>query len=214
MEIDTLLIYTVILYLPGIIWGFADLYFGADRNMKMLVLLFKVHVFGIITYTLMVAVVNSFTMLFNIDFSVQNPILKFGNEFKPENYEIEIRLAFVTSLIFSLMWIFAIRFNLIRNFLNKIGAIENVPKSGVFNIAMASGQLNQRLVRIFDFENNRKFIGKILAYSELNGIIEVFLEKVTIYNDNEENIGSAEQYFISCKAGKFHIEVLNQKENT
>ena len=209
MEIDTLLIYTIILYLPGIIWGFADFYFGHNQDMKMLVLLFKVHVFGIITYTLMVDGLNIIGMLFNFDVDLQNPLFKFGNDFKPEDYEIEIRLAFFASLLFSVMWIYSIKYKVFRLFLMKIKAVSVVPRTGIVGMAVGLGQSQEERVRIRDFLNNRAYSGTIVAYSEENRIIEVVLKDVEICDIDGNHIGKAPHYCISREAKNFDMEVLN-----
>ena len=209
MAIDTFLIYAIILYLPGIIWGFADLYFGHDRNMKMLVLLFKVHVFGIITYTLTIDSINLTGMLFNFDTNLQNPLFKFGNDFKPEDYENEIRLAFFASLLFSLVWIYGIKHETLRVFLIKIKAIDIVPRTGIVSMAVSLGQSQEERVRIRDFICNRAYSGTIIAYSEEKGIIEVVLKDVEICDIDGNHLGKATHYCISREAKNFDMEILN-----
>ena len=212
MPIDTFFIYTIILYLPGIIWGFADLYFGRDRNMKMLVLLFKVHVFGIITYTLTIDSINLAGMLFNFNTTLQNPLFKFGTDFKPEYYENEIRLAFFTSLIFSLIWIYNIKYKVLWKVLTKINALEPEPITDIISMMIRTNELGIRRIRYHDLENNRTYTGIIDGSDEKNQILTVILSQVKIYDSGGNCIDEATKYSISRKIGNFDIQLLTTKE--
>ena len=153
--------------------------------------------------------INIVGNLFNIGISLENPLFKFGSNFKPENYEVEIRLAFFASLLFSLIWIYSLKLKVFRILLIKIKAISVVPRTGIVSIAISLGQRNILRVRIRDFDYNRAYSGTIIAHSEEQGIIEIVLKDVEICDIDGNHIGNATRYCISRPANNFDMEVLH-----
>ena len=212
MAITIFFIYVIMIYLPGILWAQTDRKHGFGTDKSWQAMMFKVHIFGVFTYILLVYILNGVGMVFDIPEFRENLFIKLSDNFNPAVIQSEIVSAIPLAVIMSLLWLYVINYELIEKFLAKIKAVDPAKHASVFKYILETAEKNGKLVSVTNSESNCKCIGLIETYSETKERATLVLNNVTIINLDTKMSKIVEQYYYSRPPDKFDFEILSQEE--
>ena len=184
------------IYLPGILWAQTDRKHGFGTDQSWQAMLFKIHVFGVFTYILLVFILNGIGMIFDITELQKNLFIKLSDDFNPAVIQTEIVSAIPLAIVMSICWLYVINYELIEKFLIRIKAIDPAKHSSVFNYILQSAEKNEKFICITNNENKCKYIGQIETYSETKGVAIIILNDVTILDLNDNLIKQVEKILL------------------
>ena len=198
------------IYLPGILWAQTDRKHGFGTDKSWQGMLFKIHVFGVFTYILLVYILNGIGMIFDIPELQKNLFIKLSDDFNPAVIQTEIVSAIPLAIVMSICWLYVINYELIEKFLIRIKAIDPAKHSSVFKYILSTAAKNSHLICITNSENNRKYIGQIETYSEKDNIASIHIGEVNVLDLNDNFIKYVEQYYYARPSDKLDFEILKQ----
>ena len=214
MNFGTVFIVTIIILLPGLLWSMADRAWGNEKNPPFWVMFVKATLFGAFAYSMLAFGFKLIDMVIDIPISIENPILKLGEDFKPVDYELEVLLSLPTTLGLAILWFYAEKYQWISKFLYKIRAVTPLQEKSLMATILENPKGTIRKVCVWDNERDFLYFGKLMRFIEEKELVKVYLEEVTICNLEGEVIRKTDQFIYTCPVKDFKIEITNQEENT
>ena len=178
------------------------------------VMFVKTILFGAVAYSILVLGFKVVDMVIDIPITVENPILKLGENFELKDYELEILLALPTTLGLAILWFYSVKYQWISKFLYKIRAVTPLQEKSLMATILEGLEGTIQKVCVWDNKRDFLYFGKLMTYVEEKELIKIHLEEVTICNLEGEVIRKTDQFIYTCPVKDFKIEIINQEENT
>ena len=137
-------------------------------------------------------------------------IVDFANADKKEvvTYSIikEVLWAIATSLVLSVIWIYAATYKLFNRFLRFIRATKKFGDEDVWDYTFNSRYGSVDYVHFRDFSNKIVYAGWVDAFSETEKLRELTLRDVQIFDFDGEKLFEVPRVYLAREAGNIHIE--------
>lgn len=187
--------------MPGIIWANIDAKYGAGLKPQQSTLLIRAFLFGMATYA----------ALYLIYLICKQP---FGYEALIEDqenlnfYELKDEIAWSIPLSFtlSIIWLWIVRFRILKRFLHKIGATRRYGDEDVWSYTFNSDDANVEYAHLRDVENGFVFAGWVNAYSETGDMRELLLSDVIVYDEHGNEVSRAPALYLSRSKNNIWVE--------
>ena len=211
LEHVILLLHILVVFLPGLVWAFADLRWGFDKNPQFHVIVGKSLIFGLVAYWVLVLGLRFWGWLVNMPVLLQNPILKLTSETQSATLEYEILAALPNTFVLIGLWLLAVNKDLFTRFWVKIRILPKFKDRSLSSIVLAPSLETYQKVRIWDDKNGRTYKGLLIGYIESKDLIEILLDNTTVCNLDGTVISNSKQFLYSCKKEDFKIEIINEE---
>ena len=202
MKIDILVIQIAILFIPGLIWAQIDSRYALISKPSDTEFFVRAFLFGVVSY----CATFGFYKIFRWDFV----IVDFANADKKEvvTYSIikEVLWAIATSLVLSVIWIYAATYKLFNRFLRFIRATKKFGDEDVWDYTFNSRYGSVDYVHFRDFSNKIVYAGWVDAFSETEKLRELTLRDVQIFDFDGEKLFEVPRVYLAREAGNIHIE--------
>lgn len=199
--LDLALAQLALVFMPGIIWANIDAKYGAGLKPQQSTLLIRAFLFGMATYA----------ALYLIYLICKQP---FGYEALIEDqenlnfYELKDEIAWSIPLSFtlSIIWLWIVRFRILKRFLHKIGATRRYGDEDVWSYTFNSDDANVEYAHLRDVENGFVFAGWVNAYSETGDMRELLLSDVIVYDEHGNEVSRAPALYLSRSKNNIWVE--------
>lgn len=196
-----------LIFLPGIIWANLDASYGSSSKTDKPTLALNAFLFGISTYS--VLFVGYF--LFGYEFSTS--AINNYNDINLSDFVDEIIWSVPVSFLLAVVWLYSVRFRWIMKILNGIGATTRFGTEDVWSFTFNSSQAHVEYIDLRDVEKGFVYSGYVNAYSEVDGIRELLLTDVIVWNDNGDEVTRAPHLYLSKSKDNIWIEFPYTKES-
>ena len=200
------------IFLPGIMWALADRRWGYEQNPPVVVLLFKILLFGSVTYGFVVTL-KILGWLPDISEFIKEAVFILTGESEVDTRKYELLVYSIpVSAVLTAIWLFLVKIDAFSRSLHEIGAIKIDQRTNVISEALKCPSNLMLLIRVCDFENGRFYKGELKSFEILHGEICLILNKVEICGIDGNVLGKAEQYIYSRLTKNFEFEIITVKE--
>ena len=200
------------IFLPGIMWALADRRWGYEQNPPVVVLLFKILLFGSVTYGFVVTL-KILGWLPDISEFIKEAVFILTGESEVDTRKYELLVYSIpVSAVLTTIWLFLVKIDAFTRGLLKIGAIKIDQQISLIYSALECSPNSILIIRIWDFENGRSYNGELESFEILHGEICLILNKVKICGIDGNVLGKAEQYIYSRLTKNFEFEIITVKE--
>lgn len=206
--INEIIISVAVLFFPGVLWAKIETLYGSQINRGYKELMINAFLFNIVIYVFLRIVYFGWNREFDI---LQiSKIIKTGSLVEIQD---EFAFAWLTSLVFSLGWLYVNKYRLIPRSLRCIKASDRDQRTDVWTMVHSTNLVQYRFVRLLDQENQNFVEGYVVAYSEQEDTRELLLEDVTILDFDCNPLYECPMFYISRMRDKISLEFPYEKEN-
>lgn len=204
---DFALAQLALIFMPGIIWANIDAKYGSGLKPQQTTLLIRAFMFGIATYSAIYLIYLACGKTFGYQDLASGPE-------KVDLFELkdEIAWSIPLSFIFSIIWLWIVRYRLLTKLLHKIGETRRYGDEDVWSHTLNSDQANVEYVHLRDLENGFVFAGWVSTYSESEDFREVLLASVIVYNEEGSEISRAPFLYLSRPKNNIWMEFPYRSE--
>jgi Family of unknown function (DUF6338) len=196
-----------LLFLPGIIWANIDTKYGAGLKPTQTMLLVRAFTFGVATY----AALYLIYFLCGVEFGYDK--LARGNlEIDFFQLQDEILFSVPLSFIMAVLWLWIVRFRLLKRFLHLINATRRFGDENVWSFALNSDDATVEYVHVRDNDNGFVFAGWVNAYSENEDFRELLLSDVIVYDDTGNELYRVPVLYLARPLQNIWVEFPFSKE--
>ena len=212
MNFGTIFVYTIIVFFPGIMCAIADRTWGLDKNPPFHMLFLKSLGFGLLIYWILEFGLKFIGWVFEIPITFENPVWKLQADSDLEKLSDEILAGMLTALVFTIVWSYNVKYELLTKFLKNIGAVAPIDQVRINSLILDCSSDTKLTVCIWDDVKGRTYAGKLKSFEEIKGEIAVLLEDVTICNSEGKVLQQFEEFIYSCQRNDFKIGITNREE--
>ena len=202
MKIDTIIVEIAVLFLPGIVWALMDARYALKTRPSDTEFVLRAFIFGLISY----AVTYIFYRLIGMEFAPID-INKLDSLI---NYPIakEIIFTLFVGLFCSIFWLYLSEKKFLEYYLLKFNIIKkySAKKEDVWSDLLELPIIKDRIVKFRDFSNHLVYYGRIMSYSENNGLRELVLRDVVIYDSSRNKMADLPLMYIARKPDNINLE--------
>ena len=193
--------------MPGIIWANIDAKFGTGLKPSQTTLLIRAFMFGMATY----AILYMIYLYFGKQFAYQKLI---GKSEDINIFEIRQEIAWSIPLSFalSIIWLWIVRYRLLKKLLHSLGATRRYGDEDVWTYTLNSDDANVEYIHLRDLDNKFIFAGWVNAYSESEEFRELLLSDVIIYDEEGTEISRSPVLYLSRPKANIWIEFPYRRE--
>ena len=200
------------IFLPGIMWALADRRWGYEQNPPVVVLLFKILLFGSVTYGFVVTL-KILGWLPDISEFIKEAVFILTGESEVDTRKYELLVYSIpVSAVLTTIWLFLVKIDAFSRSLHEIGAIKIDQQMSLLSDALKYPPNHVMILRILDFKNGRSYKGELESFKETNGVISVILNNIEICDINGNIQSNAKQYVYSRSIKNFEFEIVTIKE--
>ena len=200
------------IFLPGIMWALADRRWGYEQNPPVVVLLFKILLFGSVTYGFVVTL-KILGWLPDISEFIKEAVFILTGESEVDTRKYELLVYSIpVSAVLTTIWLFLVKIDAFSWSLYKFKVIEIDQQMSLISESLKNPPNQVMILRILDFENGQSYKGELESFEILHGEICLILNKVEICGINGDVLGKAEQYVYSRSTKNFEFEIVTVKE--
>lgn len=204
---DFALAQLALVFMPGIIWANIDAKFGTGLKPSQTTLLIRAFMFGMATY----AILYMIYLYFGKQFAYQKLI---GKSEDINIFEIRQEIAWSIPLSFalSIIWLWIVRYRLLKKLLHSLGATRRYGDEDVWTYTLNSDDANVEYIHLRDLDNKFIFAGWVNAYSESEEFRELLLSDVIIYDEEGTEISRSPVLYLSRPKANIWIEFPYRRE--
>lgn len=193
--------------MPGIIWANIDAKFGTGLKPSQTTLLIRAFMFGMATY----AILYMIYLYFGKQFAYQKLI---GKSDDINIFEIRQEIAWSIPLSFalSIIWLWIVRYRLLKKLLHSLGATRRYGDEDVWTYTLNSDDANVEYIHLRDLDNKFIFAGWVNAYSESEEFRELLLSDVIVYDEEGAEISRSPVLYLSRPKANIWIEFPYRRE--
>ena len=212
MNFGAIFVYTILVFFPGIMCAMADRTWGPDKNPPFYMFFLKSLGFGLLIYWILEFGSKIVGWVFEIPINFENPVWKLGAKSNIEDLGDEILAGMLTALVFTILWSYNVKYELLTKFLNNIGAVAPLEQARISSIILDCSPDIELTVCIWDDVKDRTYTGILESFEEIGIDITVLLNEVTICNSEGKELKQCKQFIYSCQRNDFKIEIINREE--
>ena len=190
----------------------ADRTWGLDKNPPFHMLFLKSLGFGLLIYWILEFGLKFIGWVFEIPIAFDNPVWKLQADSDLEKLSDEILAGMLTALVFTIVWSYNVKYELLTKFLKKIRAVAPLEQARINSIILDCSPDIKLTVCIWDDVKDRTYTGKLKSFEEIKGEIAVLLEDVTICNLEGLVLQQYERFIYSCQRNDFKIGIIKREE--
>ncbi len=189
----------------------ADRTWGLDKNPPFHMLFLKSLGFGLLIYWILEFGLKFIGWVFEIPITFENPVWKLQADSDLEKLSDEILAGMLTALVFTIVWSYNVKYELLTKFLNNIGAVAPIDQVRINSLIFDISPKTTLTVSIWDDVKNRTYAGKLKSFEEIEDEISVLLEDVTICNIDGKVLAQFEEFIYSCQRNDFKIGITSRE---
>ena len=190
----------------------ADRTWGLDKNPPFHMLFLKSLGFGLLIYWILEFGHMFIGWVFEMPITFENPVWKLSSEASLEGLADEILAGMLTALVFTILWSYNVKYELLTKFLNNIGAVAPLEQARINSLILDCSPDITLTVCIWDDIKDRTYTGKLESFEEIKGEIGVLLTDVTISNLEGKILKQCKEFIYSCHRNDFKIEIIKREE--
>lgn len=202
MDLNTAIIRISLFFIPGLIWATIDENHASKKNTSELRFILNVFIFGVTTYAILYILYFISNMPFGIPVA-NNPS---DNISDLEDSIDEIISAIALAFFLSIIWVYAKNYKIFIRFLRKIKASKSYGDDDVWKYLMSSDFPETEYINLRDFDRQIVYTGYVKAYSEKEGIRELYLRDVKVYDFSANFIFETPNIYLARKPDDIHLE--------
>jgi hypothetical protein len=205
--LDFALAQLALVFMPGIIWANIDLKYGAGLKPQDTILIVRAFLFGMASYTALFLIYYFCGKEFGY--------AELANNTKNVDFfqlKDEIAWSIPLSFALSVVWLWAVRFRLLKKLLHKIGATRRYGDEDVWSYTLNSDHASVEYVHFRDLENGYTFAGWVNTYSESEDHRELLLQDVIVYDEEGTEISRPPSLYISRPKSNIWMEFPYREE--
>ena len=163
--------------------------------------------FGMATY----AILYMIYLYFGKQFAYQKLI---GKSDDINIFEIRQEIAWSIPLSFalSIIWLWIVRYRLLKKLLHSLGATRRYGDEDVWTYTLNSDDANVEYIHLRDLDNKFIFAGWVNAYSESEEFRELLLSDVIVYDEEGAEISRSPVLYLSRPKANIWIEFPYRRE--
>ena len=211
MNFGAIFVYTIIVFFPGIMCAMADRTWGLDKNPPFHMLFLKSLGFGLLIYWILEFGLMFIGWVFEMPITFENPVWKLKGDASLEELADEILAGMITALVFTILWSYNVKYELLTKFLRNIRAVAPLEQARINSLILDCSPNTTLTVCIWDDVKDRTYTGKLESFEELGNDIGVLLINVTICNLEGKVLKQCEEFIYSCHRNDFKIEIINRE---
>jgi hypothetical protein len=189
---DFALAQLALVFMPGIIWANIDAKYGAGLKPQQTTLLIRAFMFGTASYAALYLIYHVIGKNFGYPDLVKSPSSVNFFELKDE-----IAWSVPLSFVLAILWLWIVRFRLLKKFFHKIGATRRYGDEDVWSHTFNSDEARVEYVHVRDVENGFVFAGWVNTYSETEEFRELLLSDVIVYDQAGNEVSKAPALYLS-----------------
>lgn len=204
---DFALAQLALVFMPGIIWANIDSKYGAGLKPQDTILIVRAFLFGMASYTALFLIYYFCGKEFGY--------AELANNTKNVDFfqlKDEIAWSIPLSFALSVVWLWAVRFRLLKKLLHKIGATRRYGDEDVWSYTLNSDHASVEYVHFRDLENGYTFAGWVNTYSESEDHRELLLQDVIVYDEEGNEISKPPSLYISRPKSNIWMEFPYREE--
>lgn len=204
---DFALAQLALVFMPGIIWANIDSKYGAGLKPQDTILIVRAFLFGMASYTALFLIYYFCGKEFGY--------AELANNTKNVDFfqlKDEIAWSIPLSFALSVVWLWAVRFRLLKKLLHKIGATRRYGDEDVWSYTLNSDHASVEYVHFRDLENGYTFSGWFNTYSESEDHRELLLQDVIVYDEEGNEISKPPSLYISRPKSNIWMEFPYREE--
>ena len=136
---------------------------------------------------------------------------KLNSDANLEALSDEILAGMLTALVFTIVWSYNVKYELLTKFLKNIRAVAPLEQDRLNSLILDCSSDTTLTVCIWDDVKDRTYTGKLKSFEEIKGEISVLLTDVTICNSEGEVLQQYAQFIYSCQRNDFKIGIINEE---
>lgn len=204
---DFALAQLALIFMPGIIWANIDAKYGAGLKPQQTTLIIRAFLFGMATYTALFLIYSFCGKTFGYAALASDPEKVDFLQLKDE-----IAWSIPLSFVLSVLWLWFVRYRLLKKLLHLIRASKRYGDEDVWSYTLNSGQAHVEYVHFRDLENGFIFAGWINTYSESEDFRELLLRDVIVYDEAGTEISRPRHLYISRPKSNIWMEFPYREE--
>ena len=189
----------------------ADRTWGLDKNPPFHMLFLKSLGFGLLIYWILEFGLKFIGWVSEIPITFENPVWKLQADSDLVKLSDEILAGMLTALVFTIVWSYNVKYELLTKFLFSIGAVAPDDQVKLNSLMLEHSPDVILIVCIWDDVKDRTYTGKLKSFEEIKGEIGVLLEDVTICNIDGKVLTEYEQFIYSCQRNDFKIGIIKRE---
>ena len=189
----------------------ADRTWGLDKNPPFHMLFLKSLGFGLLIYWILEFGLKFIGWVFEMPITFDNPVWKLKGDASLEELADEILAGMLTALVFTILWSYNVKYELLTKFLKNIRAVAPLDQARINSIILDCSSDTKLTVCIWDDVKDRTYTGKLKSFEEIKGEIAVLLSDVTICNSEGKVLAQYKEFIYSCQRNDFKIGIINEE---
>ena len=189
----------------------ADRTWGLDKNPPFHMLFLKSLGFGLLIYWILEFGLKFIGWVFEMPITFDNPVWKLKGDASLEELADEILAGMLTALVFTILWSYNVKYELLTKFLKNIRAVAPLEQDRINSLTLDCSSHITLRVCIWDDVKDRTYKGKLKSFEEIKDDIGVLLEDVTICNLEGKVLQQYEKFIYSCQRNDFKIGIIKRE---
>ena len=206
-HMDLALAQLALVFMLGIIWANIDVKYGAGQKPQQSMFVIRAFMFGMATYATLYMIYLICEKPFGYEALIEEPRWLNFYELKDE-----IAWSIPLSLVLSTIWLWIVRFRLLKRFLHRIGATRRYGDEDVWSYTFNLGDANVEYVHFRDVESGFVFAGWVNAYSQSEDLRELLLSDVILYDEEGNEISRPPVLYLSRSKNDIWVEFPYRSE--
>lgn len=199
MKLDNFIIQLAILFLPGVVWARIDASWTRQTKPSDTEFFVRAFLFGLTCHAIV------YTIFTLIGWPYEIVKLDASAFFTPSIIK-EISFATLVGFLLAVLWLYANTYKWMARFLQFIGATRRYGDEDVWDFTFNSHAPAVQFAHFRDFEHEVVYAGFVNAFSEREGIRELVLRDVEVYDFAGTLMYDVPLLYLSRKAETIHIE--------
>lgn len=204
---DFALAQLALIFTPGIIWANIDAKFGAGLKPSQTTFFIRAFIFGMATYSTLFLLYSLCGKEFGYAELANDPSKVNLIELKDE-----IAWSIPLSFILAIIWLWFVRYQILKRILHSIGATRRYGDEDVWSYTLNSDDKRVEYVHMRDLENGFIFSGWVHTYSENEEYRELLLSDAIVYDDGGTKISEPPVLYISRPKDNIWLEFPYRNE--
>lgn len=198
---DFALAQLALIFTPGIIWANIDTKFGAGLKPSQTTFFIRAFIFGMGTYAFLFLLYSFFDKEFGYANLADDQVTINLMELKDE-----IAWSIPLSFGLSVIWLWLVRFRILKRFLHAVGATRRYGDEDVWSYTLNSDDKRVEYVHMRDLENGFIFAGWVNTFSESEECRELLLSDVIVYDETGKEISRPPVLYLARPKGNIWLE--------
>ena len=190
------------IFLPGIIWARLDSTYGMKSKPTDTEFLIRTFIFGMVAYAVTFLIFG----LLHRPFALVNLSNDGKDALVTAPIAWEVIWAICVSFVLSILWLYATRYKLLTNFLQRIGATKTYGDEDVWDFTFNSSKTAVEYVHFRDLENKFVYSGWVNTYSESDKLRELVLSNAQVFDFDGKLLYEIPLLYLARKPDNIHLE--------